>query len=479
MAFDLFEDQAEDVEALRQILKSHRSVVYQLATGGGKTVVAGHIAQSARRKGRKILILVHRRELVHQFLNTLKQSGLNEDVGIVCPGYAPAPWAPIQLAMVFSWCRRQPPFQPDLIFVDEAHHVKAKSWQTVMDWYDRAKVVGMTATPIRLDGKGLSPPFQSMHCGLSIPELIRRHRLSPVRVLRVPVGFGLKGVKKTAGEYNKQDLDQRANATVVGHSTNAYLKHLKGCRTIMFGVTKRHARETANSLQACGILAAAVGDDTPSDVRAKTFERFAEGLLDVVCNVSLIDEGFDVPACDAVMDVSHTASVTRYLQRVGRALRYVAGKEAILLDLVGNTYRHDLPDTERHWSLTVDKSDGSFDSAAKAGRQLRCCQQCLTLFQPRLSECPHCGAIHDGRPVSEVDVELMEALPAEKKPKAEPKMTRRTRANMLREAGRLNRRGYQRQAWKIIYDAGKLAGYHPNWAHISADLVGIPHEQRR
>ena len=477
MSISLYDDQQSDVEAVRKLLRFNRSVVLQMPTGSGKTVVAGYIAQRAREKGRKILILVHRRELVGQFLKTLQGAGLADDVGIVCPGYASTPWSPIQLAMVMSWCRRKPHFEPNLIFVDEAHHVRAKSWDDVLSMYPKARVVGMTATPVRLDGKGLSPPFESIHCGRSIPELIELKRLSPIRVLRVPVGFGAKGLKKTGGDYNKKQLDERADAKVVGHSAMAYGRYLQGRRTIMFGVTKRHARATADALKADGVRAVAIGDDTPKDVRENSLRMFSEGRIDVVCNVSLIDEGFDVPACDAVMDVAHTASLTRYLQRVGRALRYEPGKKALLLDLVGNTYRHGLPDIDRTW--TLDEGDGETkQERAKAGNKLRCCKSCLTLFSPRLIDCPHCGAEHDGRPVSEVDVELVEANGPPPKPKKEPKMDKRRRANLMKEVRIMIRRGKGKDAWMMLKAAAKENGYHHNWAHITADLVGLPHYQR-
>ena len=127
MPVELYPDQTHDVNQLRKLLRQHREVLYQLSTGGGKTVVAGHVMQRARSRGRKVLVLVHRRELVRQFVDTLHKAGLDSDVGVVCSGYTPTPWAPIQVAMVFSWHRRDVKFEPDIIVVDEAHHVKAKS----------------------------------------------------------------------------------------------------------------------------------------------------------------------------------------------------------------------------------------------------------------------------------------------------------------------------------------------------------------
>ena len=485
MAFSLYDDQYRDVVCLRNLFRQVRCSLYVLPTGGGKTVCAGYIAQGARRKQAKILILVHRRELVKQFFNTLKTVDLHREVGIVCPGYTPTPWAPIQLAMVFSWARRKPIFQPNLIIIDEAHHVKAQSWSTVIDMYPEAKVLGLTATPVRLDKKSLKPPFEAMHCGNSIASLISQKRLSPVRVLRVPIGFMVKGVKGSYGDYNRKQLDAKADAKVVANAANAYCKYIKGRRTIMFGVTKRHARATAEALRDRGVRAAYVGDDTETMLREEIFSQFSFGKIDVVCNVSLIDEGFDVPECDAIMDVRPTQSITRALQAWGRALRYIEDKVAIILDLVGNTYRHGLPNINRTWTLDDDVPLGAPERAADMGSNLRCCKNCLTLYQRTQEKCPHCGTIPIGKEVHEVDVELEEVLdsmPAVKKAakaKKEPKMTATERSVILRECRKLMYEGDPGMAWENIYKAGINAGYHPNWAHMMADLIGIPDESRK
>ena len=479
MAFELFPDQAVDVEALRVLFRSNRAVCYQLPTGGGKSVVCGFIAQQLRANGFKILILVHRKELVKQFVRTLRINGLGDDIGIICPGFTPTPWAPIQVGMVFSWVRRRPNFVPDFIFIDEAHHVRAKSWETVLGWYPDAKLGGMTATPRRLDGKGLAPPFDAMHCGLSVAKMIDISRLSRFTVKRVPAGFGKKGLRKLGGDYNRKDLDARADELVVGNAVNAYLKYIPGRRTIMFGVTKRHARRTAERMIEAGVRAAYVGDDTDPKERDATFERFGEGGIDVVCNVGLVDEGFDVPACDAIMDVAPTMSVTRYMQRAGRMLRYLPDKTAVLVDLVGNIYEHGSPDVDRLWSLDDSKDLGKPERTGDRGTALRCCKHCLTVFKPTQPFCPACGNEHDGRPVSEVDVDLIEDAPPEPKPKPEPKMTQRDRALLLRDCHQLHALGRSDEAWEKLEAAGRTAGYAPYWAMMLADHIGIPEEARR
>ena len=482
--FELYFDQHEDVNSLRHLFRNYRSVLYCLSTGGGKTVVAGYIAQRMRNKGLKILILVHRRELVKQFFETLKSVGLHREVGIVCPGYTPTPWAPIQLAMVFSWARRKPIFRPDVIIVDEAHHIKAQSWHDVLAMYPKALILGLTATPVRLDGKALKPPFETMHCGLPINKLIDLGRLSPVRTRRVPIGFIAKKTSRYRKDYSIKDLDKQIDAKIVARATSAYLKYIPGYRTLFFGVNKRHAKSVADDMVEHGIRAAYVGDETDTFEREDIFTRFGEGHLDVVCNVALVDEGFDVPACNAVMDGRPTMSVTKYLQALGRALRFMDDKLAEYIDLVGNSYRHGLPDIERNWSLEGEDI-GKPVKKQDVGTNLRVCKECLTMYNKSQGSCPACGREPIGQEVHEVDVELQEVLdsmPKPKgppKPKKEPKMNATQRAVVLRDARTLMYRNEPQEAWALLQKTGRDNGYSPLWAHNMADLIGIEDRERR
>ena len=249
----------------------------------------------------------------------------------------------------------------------------------------------------------------------------------------------------------------------------------------MFGVSKRHARATAERLKEAGVSAAYVGDDLTYAERDETMRQFGAGYYNVVCNVQLIDEGFDCPECIAVMDVAHTASVKTFLQRVGRSMRYLPGKTATLLDLVGNTYMHGLPDIARTWTLDDTDEPGAPESSGESGRKLRCCKSCFMVFRPTLPTCPQCGSEHDGRPVSEVDVELIEAEPEKPPPKKPPKKAKLTRQEVkeiLYEARLMSGRGDHKGAFKHLADKGASVGYHSNWAFLMADHLKIPEDTR-
>lgn len=474
MPFDLFSDQEADVHALRVLLRSNRTVLYQLPTGGGKTVCAGFIMQRLRENGFKTLVLVHRKELVKQFVKTLFDAGLMDSVGVIHPSYTPTPWAPIQVASVFTLVRRKTAFQPDLIIVDEAHHARAKSWETVLQRWPNAKVIGLTATPERTDGKGLGEHFEVMHSGLSVRKLIETRRLSPYRMHRVPAGFHMKGVRTLAGEFNKKDLAERATPSVVANVVNAYRKYTPGRRAIMFGATKAFCKRTAARFNELGIPAGYVGDDVSDGERDDTMEDFHTGRILALCNVSIVDEGFDCPACEVILDAAPTKSVTRYLQRHGRMLRYEEDKIATALDLVGNCWRHGWPDDDRTWTLE-DGEISSSGSDSPPGERFRACDKCLTLFKPPETECPNCGAEYEGKAIEEIDVELImdDGSRTPPKKKREPKMTPSQRKALLTEVRQLKRAGEGRAAWRLLSEAGLAAGYHPNWAAILADGIGI------
>lgn len=481
MEFELRPFQVRDVRALQHLIAPRRSVLYQLPTGGGKTVTAGFIAQKARSNGLKVLILVHRTELIDQFVGTLRAAGLDHEVGVVSPNFPPTPWAPIQVAMVFSIVRRQKmleSFKPHLIIVDEAHHAVASSWDKVLAAYPEAKVLGLSATPRRLDGKGLHAHFEELHCGPSIAELVAWQYLAPTWIKRVAIDFSRAGVKKTAGDYNKKDLDAKATETVVAAGAKSYVRYAEGRPAIFFGVSVRHSMRTAETLREMGVAAEHVDGNTAPATRTKVMKAFRAREIMVVCNVDIISEGFDCPGCEVVVDAQPTASTTKYLQKVGRAMRYEPNKEALFLDLCGNVYFHGAPDEPREWSL-ADLPTAERQSQAKPkGGYMRCCAQCFTVFKPNLADCPHCGAAHDGRPVREVDVELLDLAPGESARKREARMNKVQRAQLAREAAILVKRGLPRDAWIILRDAGLEAGYHPRWAHMMADLRGIPQNER-
>ena len=222
----LREYQQEAVHRLRAAIKKYGSAVYVLPTGGGKTVVAGEIARRAAAKGSLTFFLVHRRELVKQAVDTLLEQVPGVSIGVECSGWPKMPWAPLQVGMVQSVARREYVAKPDLVIIDEAHHARAKTWETVLGRWPDARRIGLTATPERLDGKGLGQHFGDIVLGPTIPELVAIGSLAPCRTLRIPSSLSLEGVgTNRQGEYRADELGERITGGVIADAVRAYQRY--------------------------------------------------------------------------------------------------------------------------------------------------------------------------------------------------------------------------------------------------------------
>ena len=444
--------QQEDVGRLRQAVNRSGSVVYVLPTGGGKTVVAGEIARLAAAKGSPTLFLVHRRELVKQASSTLKDAVPGTPIGIEAAGWPRNPWALLQVGSVQTVVRRDVR-KPKLIIVDEAHHARAKTWEVVLDRWPRAKRIGLTATPERLDGKGLGEHFAEMVLGPTIPELVEDGHLAPCRVLRIPSGLRLEGLKKDKnGEFTRSAMGKRVTGAVVASAVAAYLRYAPGRRAIFFGIHREHSRKVCEGLRAKGVRAAHVDATDPTARRDRVMNALRTGGLDVVGNCDLISEGFDAPACEVVMMGSHTASVTRYLQQAGRAMRPGPDKTALILDLAGNSHHLGLPDDVRDWNL----EDGEVVEVQKTRAAPRLCPLCHAVF--RGPKCPQCQYQPPLSEIAEVETPLEEATSGRM---ARP---RGRRSEVWRELSEAYKSDDPVEAVKAI---GRRRGYKEGWAkHI-------------
>ena len=403
----LYDFQARAVPELRAAVTQHGSVVYVLPTGGGKTVVAGEIARCAASKDTQTLLIVHRRELVQQAARTLREACPGLDIGYVAAGLPETPWAPMQVGMIQTLARRQDIKRPGLVIADEFHHVRAATWEKVLARWPGVPTIGLTATPERLDGKGLGKAVAVMVQGPSIRELVAMSppRLAPVRVLQVPEGaIDRSGLRSSRGDYTAQSLNAAVTGPVIAAAGAAYQRYAAGRSAIFFGVNRRHSKSVSEDLQERGVRAEHVdGTDHPAR-RDRVMGMFRDRAIDVLCNVSLVDEGFDAPSCDCVMLGRLTRSITRYLQAAGRCMRYQPGKTGLILDLAGSSHDLGLPDDPRDWTL----EDGAVEppKGASAPPQPRPCRACQSLIRDTL--CPFCGALQ-GEDVVEVEVELAEA----------------------------------------------------------------------
>jgi DNA repair protein RadD len=378
--------QQNDVGNIRAAFaRGSRSVCYQLATGGGKTVVFVYIIAAAVAKGSRVLVLAHRVEILDQICMALEQAGV--PYGIIAAGYPEDLGKPVQVASVLTAVLRLDRIAPpDLIVVDETHHVVASSWRRILDALPGARILGTTATPLRLDGAGLGDVFEVMVTGPSVRELINAGYLANFVAFGPKVGPDLNGVGVTAGDFRSNQLaDVMSNAVVIGSAVSEYAKICPGVPSIAFCVDREHSRKVVQAFIGAGWRAAHVDGTTRRDERRGLIASLAAGELDVLSNCDLISEGLDVPGVGAAILLRPTMSLALYLQQVGRCLR--PGKpKAFILDHAGNTIRHGLPDDPRQWSLT-GKVSGEMSAAAP-----RQCEACGAFNRPGATHCAGCGA---------------------------------------------------------------------------------------
>lgn len=413
-------------------LAGARRVLFTLPTGGGKTVIFSWICQQTAAKGGRICILVHRDELLGQVSRSLASFGVPH--GIIAAGYVPTTDA-VQVASVFTLARRlksKPEFYKwydfNLIIADEAHHVVAGSWDVVLKEFPQAHVLGVTATPARLDGKGLARSFDVLVSGPTVQELTDDGHLMPATIYAPPgMGVDFSRLKTRMGDFDRAELAKMfEKPTVYGCAVSHYKKYAAGVPAVAFCVSVKHAEETAAKFREAGVNAASIDGGLDSTERRRRVAQLTEGEIDVLTSCDLISEGFDCPAIGAAILLRPTKSLALYLQQVGRALRPYPGKsEAIILDHAGNVLRHGLPAQDREWKLTEDRATGE---QGEKKIPLRTCMNCYAIVrvvrgQDKCPKCEHPWPVAERALLEQVDGELV-------------KMTRREQEQAAREQSR-------------------------------------------
>lgn len=388
--------QAADLAQLRAAFRASRSVLYVLPTGGGKTIVFATIAKRVARRGGRVLVVEHRRELVGQAVDKLRALGVQP--GITAAGIVdPNPSAAVRVCMVQTVARRGlAGFDPTFVVADEAHLAAAKTWRTLLtDTCGDAWRLGVTATPCRLDGKPLGDLFGAMVQGPTIAALQARGSLCPESVWSIP-GADLTKAKISGGDFRLTDAaDAMDRPKLVGDVVEHYRRLADGRSGIVYASSVEHAKHIAAAFVAAGIDAVAISGATPPAARDAALGRLRDGLLRIVVNCGVLVEGFDAPRVSYIGFARPTASLALYLQVCGRGLRVAPGKaDCIIADHAGNASRFGLPSQLRQWSLDGKRKRGK-RGEDEAALSVRTCGECLAVWSVVLSgrECPRCGAV--------------------------------------------------------------------------------------
>jgi DNA repair protein RadD len=400
--------QQNAIDNVRNAYRSGRTrPLLVLPTGGGKTVCFSHITAGAASKGKRVMILVHRQELLKQCSAALTDLGVPH--GAISAQRTPDPTQAVQIASVQTLVRRFDRVQvPDLIIADEAHHAVAGSWAKVIAQYPQARVLGVTATPCRLDGGNLGDVFDELIIGPQVSELMAAGFLCPVSYY-APSTVDLAGVHTVAGDYNRRELNERVDRpTITGDAITHDRKLAHGLPCVVFCASVAHAENVCAQYVQAGYRARVLeGTMTDAD-RADAVASLADGRITHLVTVDIVSEGFDLPVVTVCQMLRATQSLGLYLQQLGRVLRTHPGKQrAIVLDHVGNVLRHGFAEDVREWTLT-----GSMRSNRKAkdtGPKYRQCPTCYAVHPPA-PVCPQCGTAHaiDDRTPEQVAGELEE-----------------------------------------------------------------------
>lgn len=352
--------QLRTIAAAREAARTHRRLLVVSPTGSGKTSMGVAIVHGALQRGKRVLWLAHRRELIAQASERLHEAGAPH--GIILAGKAGAVAAPMQVASVQTLTARDARPPADVLVWDECHHCAAATYTAIRDAYPDAFHVGLTATPERSDGAALGDAFDVLVEGPTVRELTELGFLVPCDAV--------------APAMRNKDLAQ--------DPVRAWQTHTPGRPTILFASNIPHSVATVMAFRAAGVAAEHVDGDTPMAVREAAIRRFASGETMVLSNVYVFTEGFDCTRAEVCLLARGASHPSVYLQMVGRVLRPHPGKtSAVVLDLCGVVHEHGLPDEERKYSLDGDAIRRTETEPTKQ------CPTCGAVFRPA-PECPRC-----------------------------------------------------------------------------------------
>jgi DNA repair protein RadD len=392
--------QTQAVADLRQSLAAgHQRVLLQLATGSGKTRIAAEICRMAQAKRNKVLFLAPRRELITQAAGAFVKQGLRP--GIIMAGERAARLLDLQVASFDTLharavrSDRMSMPDADLVIVDEAHLSLADTRKEIIEHYRDARVIGLTATPARGDGRGLGEIYQDLVMGPSIRHLTDEGFLVPLRYF-APSEPELQALRLNKdGDYAETGLARTMDTPqLVGDVVENWMRIARHRSTVVFCVNRAHSRHVRDRFLQEGIRAEHLDGETPHDERAAILQRVRTGDTQVLCNVFVASYGLDIPSLDCAVLARPTKNIALYLQTVGRIMRTCDRKtDALVIDHSGSVKENGFVDDLIPWSL--DAAEKVKDRKLKLSQESSepkpiTCPRCQSQFKGR-RDCPACG----------------------------------------------------------------------------------------
>lgn len=399
------------------------------------------IARRATAKGNRVLFMVHRQEIVQQVVKTFRTDGVDMDLATI--------------GMVQTITRHVDDLEPpQIIFVDEAHHALARTYQRVLKAFPKAYKLLFTATPYRLNGAGFTDIADDLINGKPVSWLIDHHFLAPVDYY-------------APSQIDASKLRTKMKPKIYGNAVKHYLKLAAGKQAIAYTYNVDSATRLAQAFNSQGITARAVAGSTPKEERRKIIEDYRAGKIKIVTNAELFTEGLDLPNVDCVIMLRPTQSLSLYLQFAMRSMNPREGKTATIIDHVGNVERFGLPTDDREWTLE-GREKGKTSSSGATIKSVTVCQTCFASFYRTGGTCPYCGAVLG----EEKKLEVVDGAELKKVTRSRLAIVKRLEqsAAMQNIAGK---RPSELKSFKEIQAYTKLKGYRQGWSYYYAKQRGF------
>lgn len=417
------------------------------------------IARRTTKNNKRVMFLIHRKEVLQQAVNTFDKQGVNQDL--------------LTAGMVQTLTRRVDKLPtPSVILVDEAHHALAKSYQRILKQFSEAIVLLFTATPHRTGRVQLDQIADDIIVGQSIHKLTEKGFLAPFRYFQPPGDFDSKLLKRgSTGDFTNESMQEAMSTKIFGHIVKQYKRIASGMQAVVYTYSIDSAIKIAAEFNSEGISAIEVDGTTSKEKRDLAVRKFREQEIKILVNVNLFTEGVDLPNVDCVIMARPTASLALYLQFSMRCLNPRPGKTAIIIDHVNNFKSFGYPDDDRDWKQAIKSGKQKSKSLlTDSGISIVTCDYCFAVVKAsevKNGKCPICGKpikVHEAKPVSDVD--LVEATKERQKAIREI-----VKSDLLKSVA--NKKVNELHSMKELQAYAKLHGYKPGWAWFQAKRKGL------
>lgn len=417
------------------------------------------IARRTTKNNKRVMFLIHRKEVLNQAIETFRNQGVNPDL--------------LTAGMVQTLTRRVDKLLiPNVILVDEAHHALAKSYQRILKQFPKAIILLFTATPHRTGRMQLDQIADDIIVGQSIHELTEKGFLAPFRYFQPPGDFDSKLLKRgSTGDFTNGSMKQAMSTKIFGHIVKQYKRIAPGMQAVVYTYSIDSAIKIAAEFNSEGISAVEVDGTTSKEKRDLAVRKFRDQEIKILVNVNLFTEGVDLPNVDCVIMARPTASLALYLQFSMRCLNPRPGKTAIIIDHANNFKSFGYPDDDRDWKQAIKSGKQKSKTLLKdPGLSIVTCDYCFAVVKAsevKDSKCPICGKpikVHEAKPISDVD--LVEATKARKQ-----LIKKILHDNVYQNV--INKKVGELHTTAELQAYAKIHGYKNGWVYFTAKRKGL------